>query len=837
MRIRHSRNSYSPWLFASGLLLAAATLVCGAARAAESEAADKPVALEPIAVGEPQRIDVFPTEFKLQTPRRRMHLLVTGHYADGQQQDLTRAAEFVSSDDKVVAVENGAAVPKGDGKAEIIIRIGSHEQRVAVEVSGQAAADPVSFHFEALTALTKQGCNSGACHGSPSGKGGFRLSLAAYDAVLDQRTLVREDYNRRTNVADPDASLLLAKPMMQVAHGGGKRLAKDDAAYVALRQWIAEGCRVDPDDAPQCVKIEVFPKAGRVLKRPAHTQQLLVLGHFSDGSVRDVTDLSTFTTSDAAVATPRPDGLVVGLDRGEAAIVVRHLEKVETCYLTFVKDIEGFAWTNPPQFNYVDKLVDAKLEQLKYVPSELCTDDEFLRRAYLDVIGILPTIEETRAFLADTSADKRKKLVDTLLERPEYGKYWALKWGDLLRLNNKSVTSDGVFKYYEWIVRAFESNMPYDKFASELLLAQGSTFANPPANYYRATADTNDCTETTAQVFLGVRMQCAKCHNHPFERWTQDNYYGLGAFFNRVQRKPTARKDELVVWIARGGEVTQPRTGKQMKPWLPLVGDAEDVGDDDRRTQLVDWLMRPDNPFFAKVEANRLWSQLMGRGIVEPIDDFRDSNPPANALLLDALAEDFISHGYDRKHVLRTILNSRTYQASAATTPLNKDDVKYASHARVRLLAAEPLLDAICHVTAVPENFPNMPPGTRATQLPSPDVNNDFLKVFGQPERQTACACERSNESNLSQALQLFNGPLIHAKLQNKENRFHKLAAAGKTNEEIVRELYVAALCREPNENELSASTAHIDGKEDRGKALEDVCWAILNTNEFLFQH
>jgi hypothetical protein len=821
----------------SFLAIVVAIATSNVARSAEQAAAPQAAALEPIVVGTPERIDVFPTEFKLQTPRRRMHLLVTGYYADGQSQDLTRAAEYKSSNDGVVVVENGVAVPKGDGQAEIVIRAGSHEQRIKVEVSGQGTPDPISFHFETLTALTKQGCSGGACHGSPSGKGGFRLSLAAYDPVLDERTLIREDYNRRTNVADPDASLLLAKPMMQLAHGGGKRLAKDDAAYVALRQWIAEGCRVDPPDAPHCVKLEVFPKSGRVLKRPAHTQQLLVLAHFSDGSVRDVTGLSTYTTSDAAVATPRPDGLVVGHDRGEAAIVVRHLEKVETCYLTFVKDIEGFAWSNPAQFNFVDKLVDAKLEQLKYAPAELCTDDEFLRRAYLDVIGVLPTLDETKAFLADTSADKRKKLIDTLLERPEYAKYWALKWGDLLRLNNKSVTSDGVFKYYQWVVRAFESNMPYDQFARELLLSQGSTFSNPAANYYRATADTNDCTETTAQVFLGVRMQCCKCHNHPFERWTQDNYYGLGAFFNRIQRKPTARKDELVVWIARGGEVTQPRTGKQMKPWLPLVGDAAEVGEDDRREQLVSWLMKPENPFFAKVEVNRLWSQLMGRGIVEPIDDFRDSNPPSNAPLLDALAEDFVKHGYDRKHTLRTILNSRTYQASAATTPLNKDDAKYFSHARVRLLAAEPLLDAICQVTSVAESFPNMPAGTRATQLPSPDVNNDFLKVFGQPERQTACACERSNESNLSQALQLFNGPLIHAKLQNKENRFHKMAAAGKTNEEIVRELYLAALCREPNDAEMAASVGHINGKEDRGKALEDVCWAILNTNEFLFQH
>jgi hypothetical protein len=793
--------------------------------------------LELIVVGTPASIEVFPPTFKLDRARRRMHLIVTGHYADGQVQDLTRAAQFSTANDKVVKVESGVAIPTGDGQTEIVIRVANLERKVAVTVEQQSSPDPVSFHYEVLAALTKQGCNSGACHGSPSGKAGFRLSLMAYDAALDQTTLVREEFGRRANVADPDASLILLKPTMQLAHGGGQRLKKSDPAYAALRGWIAEGCQIDSVEKLRCDRIEVFPKSNRVLKRPAHTQQLLVLGHFSDGSIRDVTRLATYSSSDEAIAGVRPDGLVVGHDRGEAAIIVRHLEKVETCYLTFVRDIPGFAWPNLPQQNYIDMLVDAKLQQLKFAPSQPCTDDEFLRRVHLDVIGLLPTLDETRAFLADKSPDKRKALIDRLLDRPEHARFWALKWGDLLRLSNKGVTVDGVHKFYQWIVRAYERNMPYHQFVRELLLSQGSTFTNPAANYFRTAADVNDCTETTAQVFLGVRMQCAKCHNHPFERWTQDNYYGLAAFFNRVQRKPAARKDELVVWVARGGEVTQPRTGKKMKPWLPLVGEAPDKGEDDRREMLVEWLARPDNPFFARVEANRIWSHVMGRGIVEPIDDFRDSNPPANAPLLDALAADFAKNNFDRKHILRTILNSRTYQASARTTDLNQDDVKYFSHARVRMLSAEQLLDAICSVTDVAETFPGLPPGTKATQLPSPDVANEFLKVFGQPERQTACACERSNESNLSQALQLFNGPLIHAKLQDKNNRFHRLTAAGKSNEEIVRELYLAGLCRQPSETELAAATRYVAAKPDRPKALEDVCWAIMNMNEFLFQH
>jgi hypothetical protein len=791
---------------------------------------------EPIVVGTPERIEVFPTRFTLDAGRRELHVAVTGFYADGSMQDLTRAAALASTNKSILRLDGRIARPVADGKAAVAIRVGGHEAQVPVEVTRQAEPSPISFNYGTLVAISKAGCNQGACHGSPSGKGGFRLSLGAYDPALDSETLIRESYNRRTNVINPTSSLLLQKPLMEVAHGGGQRLRKGEPSYQLLHDWIAEGMQLDPPDAPTCLKVEVYPRQ-RVLKRPAHTQQIVVLGHFSDGSVRDITSLAIFSSSDEAVATVDSSGLVTGLDRGESAILVRYLEHVETTYLMFLQDVEGFKWNDPPSHNYVDELVFKKLQQMKILPSDVCTDDEFIRRVYLDVIGLLPTIEETQAFLADQSPDKRAKLVDQLLQRPEFAEFWALKWGDLLRVNGKKVSPAGVHKFRRWIVESLRDNKPYDQFVRELLTADGSTLENPPANYFRTATDTNDCTETTSQVFLGIRIQCAKCHNHPFERWTQDNYYGIGAFFNRVQRKKTANADDLVVYVARSGEVTQPRTGKQMKPWLPLTGDLDLPGEVDRRVAFVEWLSSKDNPLFAHAGVNRLWGHVMGRGIVEPVDDFRASNPPSNAELLEKLAQDFIEQGFDQKHILRTILTSRTYQLSSRKNEFNQNDTKYFSHANTRLLSAEPLLDAICQVTGVAEKFKGLPSGVKATQLPSPDVDNYFLKVFGQPPREMACQCERSSESNLSQALQMINGPLVHGKLREGKNRFKALAAAGKNDAEIISELYLVALCREPTATELEAATKHIAAQPDRNQGLEDVCWALLNAKEFLFQH
>ena len=705
-----------------------------------------------------ERIEVYPAEVRLAGVREQAQLIVTGHYADGSIQDLTRAAAISTANAEVVTVQGTGAFPAANGEASLNVDVDGKTAAVKVVVENQDQPQPVSFLYDTLAALSKNSCNAGACHGSPSGKGGFRLSLRAFDPKLDELTLIREDFGRRTNSLDPDNSLLLLKPLMKVAHGGGRQIRADDPAYAVIRDWIAEGCQMDTAEAARPVRIDVYPKSGRVLKKPAVQQQLSVWAHYSDGSVRDVTPLAVYSSSDVEVADVDRNGLVEGQKRGEVAVVVRYLEFIESSFITFIEDVEDFVWNDPQVNNYIDDAVDQKLMQLKYLPSDLCTDEEFIRRVYLDVIGILPTLEEVTAFAADQDPNKRDKAVDQLLDRPEYSKFWALKWGDLLRLTSGQVTNEGVYKYYRWVERSFRENKPYDQFATELLTATGSTFSNPAANFYRTSKDMNDCVETISQVFLGARLQCAKCHNHPFERWTQDNYYGMAAFFNRVQRKNTKRANEMFIFVSQSGEVTQPRTQQQMKPWVPGQGDIENPNEFDRRLDFAKWLTEPDNPFFAKIEVNRIWSQVFGRGIVEPADDFRDTNPPSNALLLDQLAQDFVDNGYDRKKILATILKSRTYQTSYQPNDFNEDDTKYFSHYQPRLLSAEQLLDAICHVTQVAESFGGLPAGTKATHLPAPDlVNNEFLKIFGQPERQTVCACERTNESNLSMAIQFFN--------------------------------------------------------------------------------
>ena len=819
MQLRKLRKTF--------VLMMTMALLCGIA-SSQVRAAD--VQLE--------RLEVYPAEVQLTGVREQAQLIVTGHYSDGSIQDLTRTATISSANVNVFTVDGTVAYPAADGEGSLNVEVEGKTASVKVTVSNQQKPQPVSFLYDTLAALSKNSCNAGACHGSPSGKGGFRLSLRAFDPKLDELTLIREDFGRRTNSLDPNNSLLLLKPLMKVAHGGGRQIRADDPAYAVIHDWIEEGCKMDAPDAVRPVKIDVYPKSGRVLKKPAVQQQLSVWAHYSDGSVRDVTPLAVYSSSDVEVADVSRNGLVEGLKRGEVAVVVRYLEFIESSFITFVEDVDNFVWNEPQVNNYIDVAVDQKLKQLKYLPSDLCTDEEFIRRVYLDVIGILPTLEEVTAFAADEDPAKRNKVVDSLLDRPEYSKFWALKWGDLLRLTSGQVTNEGVYKYYRWVERSFRDNQPYDEFATELLTATGSTFSNPAANFYRTSKDMNDCVETISQVFLGARLQCAKCHNHPFERWTQDNYYGMAAFFNRIQRSNTKRANEMFIYVSQSGEVTQPRTKQQMKPWVPGQGDIENPNDFDRRLDFAGWLTKPDNPFFARIEVNRIWSHVFGRGIVEPPDDFRDTNPPSNAVLLDQLAKDFVENGYDRKAILATILKSRTYQTSYQPNDFNEDDTKYFSHYQPRLLSAEQLLDAICHVTQVAESFGGLPAGTKATHLPAPDlVNNEFLKIFGQPERQTVCACERTNESNLSMAIQFFNGPLIYNKLKSESNSFRKSLTDGKNDTQIITLLYNLAVCRNPSETELKASLDHIASKENRVEALEDICWAILNTNEFLFQH
>jgi hypothetical protein len=786
----------------------------------------------------PVRVEAFPASITLHRNRDRAHALLTGWDAKEMPSDWTQRARWTSSNPSVFQWQAGEIIPVGNGSAELIAELGPHRKTIPVTVQNQEIPARVEFENEVLVALSKQGCNSGACHGSPSGKGSFRLSLRAFDRELDSLTLVREEAGRRINPIEPERSLLLLKPLMKVPHGGGVQIHVHDPAYALLRDWIQQGAPLDPAEQTRCVRLEVYPGGSRILSRSAGAQPLVVIAHFADGKSRDVTSLTSFESSSTSVATVTTHGVVQPRMRGETVIMARFLEHIESVPFLFVEEDASFAWQEIPVQNFIDTLVDAKLRQLQIQPSPLCSDEVFLRRVYLDVIGFLPSVDETVAFLSDPAPDKRQRLIDALLERPEHAKYWALKWGDLLRLTSKSVGNDGVYKYHRWVEDSIRDNMPYDVFVKQLIASSGSTFTNPPANFYRTAADANDCVETISQVFLGARLQCAKCHNHPFERWTQDNYYGLSAFFQRVQRKKTERPGEVFVWSQSSGEVVQPRTGRTMKPWVPGAGEmAIDVAGD-RREAFVAWLSDSNNPFLARVEANRIWSHLFARGIVDPIDDFRDSNPPTNRPLLDALTESFVASKFDRRQLIRTILQSRTYQSSYETHPSNEKDALYFSHQQPRLLKAESLLDAINQMLQTDQTFGSLPPGTKATQIPAPDLAKvDFLKVFGQPERSTVCACERTEESNLGMAIELFNGSSIHEKLRAPNNRFRIALAAGKPLEEILRELYLAGLCRQPTPEEIQDTVRHVQSRPDPVSGLEDICWVLINTDEFLFQH
>ena len=805
----------------------------GLAMPARAEANRIPAAVE--------RLEVYPEQIELRELGEGSRILASVIDKAGRSMDATRVATFESSDPGVVTIRNGQFVAVAPGKTEVRASVGEQSATISVVVSGSEPI-PVSLRNEVIPILSRQGCSAGACHGSPQGKGGFRLSLRGFDPVLDQSTLRGEYFARRVNVLNADTSLLLRKPLMQVPHAGGRRLTADSMAHTVLRNWIAEGRHTDAATAPQCVGLNVYPPSGRLLTRETPRQQFIAIAEFSDGSFRDVTDLAVFTTSDAAVAAVSADGLAERADdtaRGQSAITARYLDQMETSFLIAVSETAGFKWPEVSESNFVDQFVNARLKQLEYVPSDRTTDSEFLRRVYLDVTGLLPPVDVTRTFLADSSPGKRATLIDDLLTSGEHAKFQALQWGDTLRIRKASISSPGVFKFYRWLVRAFEQNMPYDRFARELLTASGSSFENPPVNYFRTAASTNDCTESTAQIFLGARLECAKCHNHPHEKWTQDNYYGLAAFFNRLQRDSTLRKDEIFVSVADTGEMTQPRTGQKMKPWLPGQGDVEIAEDADRRLVLADWLTSPSNELFAKVEVNRLWRSVMGKGIVDPADDFRASNPPSNAELLDALADDFVKHGFDRRHTLRVILNSQTYQRRSEANDSNGDDDRFFSKYTRRLLTAEQLLDAICDVTQLPESFSGLPAGTRATQLPSPDFGREFLTVFGQPARTSVCQCERSDDLNLSQALQIANGSFVHGKLTNGGSRIRRLLKSKRPVDEIVVECYLAAFCRTPTSAESGTAVSFINTPGERSieERLEDFCWALLNSNEFLFQH
>jgi len=815
----------NPLKLLPALLLVGTTSAAAAPQKAQGSAS-RPLAKRPLSQpATPDRLEVFPPQVILDSRRASRQLVVTGQ-VNGIERDLTREVTYQSAAPKVALVKNGRVLPVSSGKTTLTLRYAGRALQVPVTVTAFELPEPIRFKFETLPVLTKQGCASGSCHGSPHGKGGFALSLFGYDPRIDQISLTRDGFNRRINVLEPEESLILKKPLLEVPHVGGKRLRKTDAAYGVLRNWVYEGSRTDLP-ATDCERIEIRPGASRVLRAPYLKQQVSVLAYFTDGTTRDVTPIATFESSQPTVASVDADGLIAGHGRGQAAISIRYLDQLESFYVTVVEDVPGFVWKPVPVHNWIDTLVNAKLRQLQYLPAPTCTDQVFLRRVYLDLTGLLPSTEATRKFLADPASDKRARLVDALLDTEEFARFWALKKADLMRVSPKRLKDGSADGFASWLVQATRSNMPYDRFAREILTAAGDAKQVAPANYFLAIPTVEERTEMTTQLFLGSRVECAKCHNHPFERWTMRDYYSIAAVFARTQ----AAKNE--VRVASAGETLNPSTKETMRPWGMTADQLRSHGQADRRIFFAEWLTKPGNPLFARVEVNRIWADLLGRGIVNPVDDFRSSNPPAIVSLLDRLAKEFEGHGYDRKHMIRLICNSQTYQRSTDTNRFNASDEALFTHARVRLLTAEQLKDAIAVATrslpAVPEADAQR--SRYATQRPFPE-SSSFTVAFGQPQRDTACTCERQTSPTLLQALELLNGGSAYTTVQSGAAQYAPL-----DNDRLIEELYVAALCRRPSEKERGTARRYLEKTANRSEAVTDLVWTLVNTQEFLFQH
>jgi Protein of unknown function (DUF1553)/Protein of unknown function (DUF1549) len=706
-----------------------------------------------------------------------------------------------------------------------------------------------SFRNHVLPVLTKAGCNSGACHGASAGKGGLKLTLRGYDPAADYATLTRQALGRRIVKTEPGRSLILLKPTMQVPHGGGERFKRDSLEYRVLAEWIADGTPPPQPTDPTLRELEVQPAA--VTAATGQTESIRVRAHFSDGHTEDVTRWVKYGTSDAGVATVGDDGTVKVQGSGEAAITVWYLSRVAFARVSspFPDPPPAERFAQAPRRGFIDEIVLKKLQTLGIPRSGVCSDSEFIRRAFLDATGVLPTPAEVQRFLADPSPEKRAKLIDALLARPEFVDYWTYKWSDLLLVSSRKISPRAVRTFSNWVRGAVASNLPWDRFARELVTARGSTLENGAANYFVLHKDPISLTETTSQAFLGMSITCARCHNHPLEKWTQNDYYRMANLFARVTLKNGDQPGEALVLAANSGNINHPRTGRPLAP-RPLDGPEMPLdAPGDRREHLAAWLTSPENPYFSRAIVNRVWRNFMGRGLVEAEDDLRLTNPPSNEELLSAVARDFASQGFDVRRLIRTIMNSATYQLSSTPEPGNAADTKFYSHYLVRRLPAEVILDAISQVTSVPQEFPGYPKGTRALQLPDSQVASYFLTAFGRPERVQTCACERQQEPSIPQALHLSNGDTINQKLRAPGGTIDRFLEEGLSDEQLLEQLTLAALSRRPTEAErarvlpilaqapLPQNPADKAARDARRQAIEDLFWATLTGKEFLFNH
>ncbi len=790
----------------------------------------------------PVAVAVYPSAIELRHPRQPHSLQVLGTTADGYSLDLRPEARFASANPGIAVVdEQGWVRPISSGRTLVTVAVAGQTRSVSVSVRLPAAEPPSSFRHEVMAVLSKAGCNQGACHGYSLGKNGFKLSLRGQDPEQDYFALARQFAGRRVNFQSPEESLIVAKPRGDIPHEGGVRFRRHSLSNDILVSWIRQGAPNDLKDPARVVGVRLVPE--QLVLRPGQKHRLQLVAVYNDGTRRDVTRLGTFTANNGQFASVDDEGLVVAGDAGETAIVGRFERTFAATSVLVLNPTANFVPTPVPSDNLIDRHVIEKLNRLKITPSLLADDEEFLRRVYLDLIGVQPKPEEVRAFLADKDPRKRAAVVDALFTRPEFVDHWSLKWGDLLQNSRNSVSAPSVYLFREFIRGAVASNMRLDEFARRLLTARGGILDDPASVYFAISKDTNDTIERVTQVFCGVRMLCARCHAHPLENWTQADYYGLASLFNQVSTRPDSRfprvpNTKLVQLNLAAGPATNPRTGRPQPPkFLGAAAPPLPAGKD-RREAYAAWLTAPENPFFARGLVNRIWSYFFHRGIIEPVDDVRSTNPPINPALLDALTQDFIAHGFDARHLMRRIVTSATYQRSSVATASNRHDEQNFSHAIPRRVPAEALLDSLVQATGVPENIGGAPAGFRAAQLPDGNVDSPFLKLFGKPQRMEACECERDNSSNMLQALHFINGKSILARVQNPNGRPAQLLRQKLSDSQQVTELYLWSLARHPSGREMQVSVQFLQSYgARRAEALQDLLWALLNSKDFLLVH
>ncbi len=789
----------------------------------------------PALAAEVAELRIFPDQVQLTTARDRQSIVAQAVYDDGITRDVTGQVTWAVAAEGLIRQEGNVLYPVADGATQIHVSFSGKSVMVPVTIARATEHPPISFRLDIMPIFLKSGCNTGSCHGAARGKDGFRLSLFGFDAAGDHYRITRELPGRRIDLGVPDHSLIVEKACGEVPHTGGTRFPRDSAYARDLISWIDADCPQDPADVATCTSIELYPRQA-VMDGEGETQQVTVLGHYSDGTTRDVTTLALFLTSNETSAAVDQNGIVTAGARGEAFVMARFAtHTIGSQYIVLPKALE---YQQQPYVavNYIDDLVAQKLHRLRIHPSEICSDEEFLRRVTIDLTGLFPTSEEYAAFMADTAPDKRTRVVDELMSRKEFTEIWVSAWSEWLMMRSSNIVSyKSIVLYYQWLSDQIAANRPWNEMVVDLLSSSGGTFSTPQTNFYQIEQDRLKLSENVAQMFMGMRIQCAQCHNHPFDRWTQNDYYSFAAFFAQVGRKAGEDSREIIVFNGGGGEVQHPVTGQNSIP-IFLGGGQPDLTGRDRREVVAEWLASPENEYFAENFSNRIWAHFFGIGIVEEVDDVRVSNPPSNPELLDALAQHFTDSNYDFKQLVRDIVLSNSYQRSTHRNESNMTDELNFAHQNVRRIKAESMLDIISQVTDTLDKFQGLPIGAHAVQIADGTTSSYFLTTFGRATRETACSCEIRMEPTLSQALHLMNGDTVNGKIA-AGGVIGQLQAQSLQPLQIVEQLYIRCLSRRPTEEELRNLTPLFAEGNDVNLALEDVFWALLNSREILFNH